>query len=80
MEAATKEDNWCWDQSFIDVNVGAEDVEGVKFVQKGYWVNVISTHDVGAYITQLGGSPLDLKIKVKFLLWHLASGIQYYIQ
>ncbi|OMO63992.1 hypothetical protein CCACVL1_22113, partial [Corchorus capsularis] len=63
MEAASKEDNWCWEQSFIDVDVGAEDVKGIEFVQKGFWVNVISTHDVDAYMTQQDGSPLNLKIK-----------------
>lgn len=60
----TREDNWCWEQSFIDLDVGAEDVKGVVFVQKGYWVNVISTHDVDAYMTQEDGSPVNLKIKV----------------
>ncbi|KAJ8770791.1 hypothetical protein K2173_021438 [Erythroxylum novogranatense] len=56
------EDNWCWEQSFIDVDVGIEDVRGIVFVQRGYWVNVISTHDVDAYMTQPDGSPITLKI------------------
>ncbi|XP_062143584.1 uncharacterized protein LOC133851267 [Alnus glutinosa] len=59
----TTEDNWCWEQSFIDLDIGAEDVKGIVFVQKGYWVNVISTHDVDAYMTQEDGSPVNLKIK-----------------
>lgn len=58
------EDNWCWEQSFIDVDVGAEDLKGVLFVQKGYWVNIISTHDVDGYMTQPDGSNLNLKIQV----------------
>ncbi|XP_022770793.1 nodal modulator 1 isoform X1 [Durio zibethinus] len=62
-EAASKEDNWCWEQSFIDVDVGAEDINGIEFVQKGYWVNIVSTHDVDAYMTQQDGSPVNLKIK-----------------
>ncbi|GAV83060.1 CarboxypepD_reg domain-containing protein [Cephalotus follicularis] len=62
-KAKFSEDNWCWEQSFIDVDVGAEDVKGVLFVQKGYWVNFISTHDVDAYMTQLDGTPINLKIK-----------------
>ncbi|XP_017985129.1 PREDICTED: nodal modulator 1 isoform X2 [Theobroma cacao] len=62
-EAVSKADNWCWEQSFIDVVVGAEDVKGIEFVQKGYWVNVISTHDVDALMTQQDGSPVDLNIK-----------------
>ncbi|KAJ4850945.1 hypothetical protein Tsubulata_030371 [Turnera subulata] len=57
------EDNWCWEQGFIDVNVGAEDVTGVAFIQKGYWANVVSTHDVDAYITQPDASSINLKIK-----------------
>lgn len=60
----TREDNWCWEQTFIDLDVGAEDVKGIVFVQKGYWVNIISTHDVDAYMTQEDGPPVNLKIKV----------------
>ncbi|XP_058740224.1 uncharacterized protein LOC131612447 isoform X1 [Vicia villosa] len=52
-ESVAKEDNWCWEKSFIDVNIGAEDLEGIVFVQKGYWVNVISTD----------GSTVNLKIQ-----------------
>ncbi|GMY17071.1 nodal modulator 3 [Fagus crenata] len=62
-EAVTKEDNWCWEQSSIDLDVGADDVKGIEFVQKGYWVKVISTHDVDAYMTQADGSSVNLKIK-----------------
>ncbi|XP_021279934.1 nodal modulator 1 [Herrania umbratica] len=62
-EAVSKADNWCWEQSFIDVDVGAKDVKGIEFVQKGYWVNVISTHDVDALMTQQDGSPVNLNIK-----------------
>lgn len=56
------EDNWCWDQKSFDVDVGTEDVNGISFVQKGYWVNVISTHAVDAYLTQSDGSHMNLKI------------------
>ncbi|XVF72762.1 hypothetical protein PTKIN_Ptkin12aG0146400 [Pterospermum kingtungense] len=62
-QAVSKEDNWCWEKSFIDVDVGAEDIKGIEFVQKGYWVNVVSTHDVDAYMTRPNGSPVNLKIK-----------------
>ncbi|XP_059659411.1 uncharacterized protein LOC132306162 [Cornus florida] len=61
--ARTGVDNWCWEQSSIDVDVGTDDVKGIVFVQKGYWVNVISTHDVDAYVTQPDGSHVNLKIK-----------------
>ncbi|XP_061366169.1 uncharacterized protein LOC133309420 [Gastrolobium bilobum] len=62
-ESVTLEDNWCWEQSFIDVNVGAEDLEGIIFVQKGYWVNVISTHNVDGSMTRPDGSTVNLKIQ-----------------
>ncbi|XP_041018341.1 nodal modulator 1 [Juglans microcarpa x Juglans regia] len=62
-ESEVREDNWCWEQSFIDLDVGAEDVKGVVFVQKGYWVNVVSTHDVDAYMTQADGLSVNMKIK-----------------
>ncbi|KAG4913760.1 hypothetical protein AAZX31_19G204100 [Glycine max] len=62
-ESVTLEDNWCWEQSFIDVNVGAEDLEGILFVQKGYWVNIISTHNVDGYLTQPDGSNVNFKIQ-----------------
>ncbi|XP_034210549.1 nodal modulator 1 isoform X2 [Prunus dulcis] len=62
-EPAAVEDNWCWEQSFIDVDVGLDDVKGIEFVQKGYWVNAISTHDVDAYMTLPDGSSVNLKIK-----------------
>ncbi|KAM7501151.1 hypothetical protein LguiB_000055 [Lonicera macranthoides] len=62
-EAVPGKDNWCWEQSSINVDVGTEDVEGISFVQKGYWANVISTHEVDAYLAQPDGSHLNLKIK-----------------
>ncbi|KAL4602871.1 hypothetical protein ACB092_10G084400 [Castanea dentata] len=62
-EALSREDNWCWEQSSIDLDVGAEDVNGIVFVQKGFWVKFISTHDVDAYMTQADGSTVNLKIK-----------------
>uniref|UniRef100_A0A5B7C2M8 Putative nodal modulator 1 n=1 Tax=Davidia involucrata TaxID=16924 RepID=A0A5B7C2M8_DAVIN len=57
------EDKWCWEKSFVDVDVGTDDLKGILFVQKGYWVNVISTHDVDAYVIQQDGSHVNLKIK-----------------
>lgn len=58
------QDIWCWEQNFIDVNIGAEDIAGITFVQKGYWVTVISSHDVDAYLSQADNSHVNLKIKV----------------
>uniref|UniRef100_A0A1J3E6G6 Nodal modulator 1 n=1 Tax=Noccaea caerulescens TaxID=107243 RepID=A0A1J3E6G6_NOCCA len=62
-EAASEEDTWCWDRSSIDVNVGTEDIKGIEFVQKGYWITIISTHEVDAKIVHPNGSPTNLKIK-----------------
>ncbi|PSS14739.1 Nodal modulator 1 like [Actinidia chinensis var. chinensis] len=63
LEEVLGEDKWCWEQRFVDVDVGTEDIKGIAFVQKGYWVNVISTHDVDAHMTQPDGSHVNLKIK-----------------
>ncbi|KAL3827759.1 hypothetical protein ACJIZ3_016561 [Penstemon smallii] len=57
------EDIWCWEQSLVNVDVGAEDVEGIAFIQKGYWVRMISSHDVDAYLIQADSSRVNLKIK-----------------
>nr|CAD1833216.1 unnamed protein product [Ananas comosus var. bracteatus] len=57
------EDNWCWDQKSIDLDVGSEDVTGIVFVQKGYWIDIISTHDTDAYIRQSDSSEYGLLIK-----------------
>lgn len=62
--ALSGQDKWCWEQSFIDLEVGAEDVKGVDFVQKGFWVNIISSHDVDGLLTQPDGSRTNLNIKV----------------
>ncbi|XP_004288537.1 PREDICTED: nodal modulator 1 [Fragaria vesca subsp. vesca] len=62
-ESVNGEDNWCWKQSSIDVDVGVDDVKGIEFVQKGYWIRLISTHDVDASMIHPDGSSMDLKIK-----------------
>ncbi|XP_074267787.1 uncharacterized protein LOC141591371 [Silene latifolia] len=62
-DAGQKEDEWCWEQSSIDVDVGMEDVEGILFTQKGYLVDVISSHDVDARIIHQDREPVYLKIK-----------------
>jgi len=64
----SEEDNWCWDQSAVELDVGTEDLEDIAFTQKGYWINIISTHDTKAYIEQPDSSRVDLLIKVSHLL------------
>lgn len=56
-------DKWCWEQSSVLVNVGTEDVQGIEFIQKGYWVEVVSTHDIDSYLHQSDGSRVNLKVK-----------------
>ncbi|KAK9747603.1 hypothetical protein RND81_02G002700 [Saponaria officinalis] len=62
-DAGLKEDGWCWEQSSVDVDVGVEDVKGILFTQKGYLVDVTSSHDVDARMIQPNGEPVNLKIK-----------------
>ncbi|KAL6979629.1 hypothetical protein U1Q18_021284 [Sarracenia purpurea var. burkii] len=62
-EEVSGEEKWCWEKRFLDLDVATEDVKGISFVQKGYWVKIISTHDVDAYMTQSDGSHVNLKIK-----------------
>ncbi|EYU38423.1 hypothetical protein MIMGU_mgv1a000387mg [Erythranthe guttata] len=60
---ASGEDIWCWEQNFMNVDVGVEDVEEITFIQKGYWVSLISSHDVDSYLVQADSSRVNLSIK-----------------
>ncbi|XP_022863174.1 nodal modulator 1-like [Olea europaea var. sylvestris] len=57
------DDIWCWEHSSVDVDVGADNIEGITFVHKGYWVSVTSSHGVDAYLNRPDGSHVNLKIK-----------------
>ncbi|KAF6143365.1 hypothetical protein GIB67_001309 [Kingdonia uniflora] len=57
------EDKWCWKQSTMDLDVGTKDLEGITFVQKGYWITIISSHDSDAYVRQPDESIMNLQIK-----------------
>ncbi|URD77738.1 nodal modulator [Musa troglodytarum] len=61
--AMPEEDTWCWNENFIDLDVGTEDMTGIVFVQRGYWINLISSHDTDAYILLPDSSHLDISIK-----------------
>lgn len=61
--AQTGEDNWCWVQSAVELDVGTEDLQGIVFAQKGYWIDIISSHKTEAYIEQPDSSRVDLLIK-----------------
>ncbi|CAO2826653.1 unnamed protein product [Amaranthus hypochondriacus] len=56
-------DRWCWEQSSTDVVVGTEDLEGIVFSQKGYWLDVTSSHDVDARLIQPDREPVLINIK-----------------
>ncbi|CAL9068218.1 uncharacterized protein LOC135581844 [Musa acuminata AAA Group] len=61
--AMPEEDTWCWNENFIDLDVGTQDMTGIVFVQRGYWINLISSHDTDAYILLPDSSRLDITIK-----------------
>ncbi|KAM0954506.1 putative carboxypeptidase-like, regulatory domain superfamily, immunoglobulin-like protein [Dioscorea sansibarensis] len=58
-----EEDDWCWDRSVINLDIGIEDIKGAVFMQKGYWIDIISTHNTDAYIRGPDSSRVDLLIK-----------------
>ncbi|XP_037405521.1 nodal modulator 1-like isoform X2 [Triticum dicoccoides] len=60
---APANDDWCWDENTLDVDVGNDDVTNIVFVQKGYWIELVSSHDTEAYIRQPDSSKLELLIK-----------------
>eukprot|EP01018_Ginkgo_biloba_P008909 Gb_02734 [translate_table: standard] len=57
------DDDWCWEQKIINVDVGINDHTGIVFVQKGYWMHIKSTHPVHAYVSQPSKEPLNLLIE-----------------
>ncbi|KAK1277905.1 hypothetical protein QJS04_geneDACA007053 [Acorus gramineus] len=63
-----KGDDWCWEQNVIDLDVGTEDVTGIVFSQKGYWINITSTHHVNSCIHHPDASHENLKIKPVYLM------------
>lgn len=63
LSSSFDDDNWCWERNTIDVDLGSEDKKGIVFVQKGYWVDIISTHKANAYMHQPDGSIMNLLIE-----------------
>lgn len=61
--ASLFEDDWCWEQNIIDLDLGPENMEGISFIQKGYWMTIVSTHDVDASIQHPDSSSTNLQIK-----------------
>lgn len=57
------DDDWCWERKVIDVNVGVSDHTEIVFIQKGYWLRIMSTHPVASYIIQPNKEPINLLIE-----------------
>lgn len=59
-----KDDDWCWVEKTLEVDVGMEDIKGLKFVQKGFWMHVKSTHPVSAFILHPHNEGTNVNLKV----------------
>lgn len=44
------DDDWCWERKVIDVNFGVSGQSEKVFIQKCYWLCIMSTHHVASYI------------------------------
>ncbi|CAM6102957.1 unnamed protein product [Calypogeia fissa] len=62
-EGAFWDDDWSWEQKTFEIDVGAEDVAGLIFVQKGYLVRVHSTHAASAFTLQENKDALPFQIE-----------------
>lgn len=56
------DDEWCWEQKKIPVDVLTSDIGGIVFVQKGYWLRIEATHPVQAFASQDGHDSVPLQI------------------
>lgn len=54
-EVAAVRDGWCWTKATVSLTVGAENVEGLLFEQKGWELAVRSDHPVGVSIKAAEG-------------------------
>jgi len=57
------DDDWCWERKVIDVNVGVFDHSEIMFIQKVYWLRIMSIHPMSSYIVQPNKEPMNLLIK-----------------
>ncbi|BBM99994.1 BOS complex subunit NOMO [Marchantia polymorpha subsp. ruderalis] len=62
-QGASWDDEWCWEQKSLSVDVGIEDISGLTFVQKGYWLHIQSTHAASAYFLHEQKDAMPLQIK-----------------
>ncbi|XP_024394078.1 uncharacterized protein [Physcomitrium patens] len=62
-KGTVEDDDWCWEHKTLEILVGTEDVTGLEFLQKGFWMSVKSTHAVDAFLLQPHNEGLNLKIQ-----------------
>lgn len=60
-------DDWCWEESSFEQDVGTTDLTNVQFTQKGYWMSMHSTHSAEASISQPNGDALSIQVEKG---WH----------
>ncbi|KAJ7534510.1 hypothetical protein O6H91_13G097300 [Diphasiastrum complanatum] len=56
------EENWCWNQNLIDIEVATTNITGVIFEQKGVWLHIESTHAAMASLLSRHGNEIPLQI------------------
>eukprot|EP00250_Pteridium_aquilinum_P020313 c24781_g1_i1 orf=109-3804(+) len=56
-------DDWCWEESSFERDVGTADLTNVQFTQKGYWMSMHSTHSAEASIIHPNGDSLPIQVK-----------------
>lgn len=61
---SNKDEDWCWVEKSIQVDVGTENVTGLTFIQKGFWMHVKSTHAVSAFILHPHNDGTNVDIQV----------------
>ncbi|XP_002975824.2 nodal modulator 1 [Selaginella moellendorffii] len=61
-EGGLGDDEWCWEQKVVSVDVTSSDIEDIVFVQKGYWLRIKATHPTKAFIVHDNKDPVPLEI------------------
>lgn len=69
-ESATWDDEWCWEEKTLEVEVGTVDRTGLVFVQKGFWMHVKSTHALSGFTLQPHKDPVPLQLQVLHVILH----------
>ena len=63
LELLDWDDDWCLERKVIDVNVGVSHHSEIVFIQKGYWLHIMSTHPIVSCIVQPKKEPMKLLIE-----------------